>query len=395
MDPNVLPILACPLDGAYPLGLAPLSGEPDDVEEGLLSCPKCGRWFPIHGGIPHLVRDGLRFPDRDRLLVERHRDRIPRDFRERADIRKYYGGEETMTSEDRLILDEGAYWSSYSRLHYAVGDTSFLDVRSRSTHPSFYPLGVLERDDKDRNRKFGMWPDHLSRIIYGFLHSIEPGWALDAGCGAGQFGLEASYRGWNVAAIDIAVGALSVGRDYARRIGRSMHYIYAEPSHPPFRRGAFDLLMAKDSLHHLPRLDVALSSICSTLKPEARALIFDHIGSSPLARLIKDRVKPFLHAKILRRYPRVAVPEDLLRESPSEDAGRDDVLSELTRCFDIHTCIKEIMLYHDLEFSIHYAYGRRLWFTRIMTFMIRWLIEKPMMLFQPAEFAVIIGKRRP
>src|SRR5688572_2479809 len=43
------------------------------VEEGALSCAGCRRWFPITGGIPDLVPDGLREPERDKPFLEKWR----------------------------------------------------------------------------------------------------------------------------------------------------------------------------------------------------------------------------------------------------------------------------------------------------------------------------------
>jgi len=267
----LLDILACPIDGNSPLELieietSPLPagknlahkfcrfycaeknravGEPrevdscnrcrnEDIVEGVLFCRKCSRWFPIRNGIAHLVRDGLRHQAEDIEFLKQHKNSLNSTITEKGKPINLLGTQVQPTPADIQCLREGAYWSDYIKAFYAVGDTSILDVRSRSTHPSFYYLGILERDDKDRNRLYGMWPNHLGRVVFGALASLEQGLALDVGCGGGQFGLEAAYRGWEVFAIDIALGALEVGRDYAKKKGLDVHYIYAEPQNPPF-----------------------------------------------------------------------------------------------------------------------------------------------------------------
>jgi SAM-dependent methyltransferase len=299
-----------------------------------------------------------------------------------------------VTPEDRRYLDEGAYWSDYVRVHYDVGDTSILDVRSKSNHPSFYNLGLLERDDKDKARLYGMWPDHLSRVIFGFLENLKPGRALDVGCGGGQFGLEAAWQGWDVVAIDIAPGALEVARDYAARVGKKIDYIYAEPSNPPFQESAFDLLMAKDALHHLPHLDRVFGNFDKILRDKAHFLFFEHVGNSPIAQKIKNWINRYLHPKIQKRYPLVEVPDVLKRGAPCEDLGREDIIRLTEKHFQIRKAVFEIMLYHDLEFSVYYAFGKRLWFSSLAAWLIRWLIEKPLLLFQKPEFAVLLGNKR-
>ena len=382
------------MDLHSPLEMIPLNKREQDIFDGILFCESCGRWFPIRKGIPHLARDGLRRQEEDLVFLSLHKEKLPPRITETGIPLNLAGGKVRYSSEDLHCQSEGDFWSRFIEAHYAVGDTSILDVRSRSTHPSFYNLGVLERDDKDRNRRYGMWPDHLSRVIYGFLESLEPGRALDVGCGGGQFGLEAAYQGWEVVAMDVALGALEVGRDYASKIGQTVHYIYAEPSNPPFREGVFDLLMAKDSLHHFSRLDKVFPSLHRLLEDNGRFLFFEHVGLSPVARWIKNRANRCLHPKIQRRYPRVEIPEILRQGAPCEDIGREEILGLTNRYFHVRKSVKELMLYHELEFSIHYAFGKRMWFTRPVTWFIRWFMEKPLLLFQKPEFAVLLGDKR-
>ncbi len=426
----LIDILACPVDGNFPLKLIELESrrcpagknlahkycnyycaksgnlisEPketdlcgqcrnEDIIEGVLVCTGCGRWFTIREGIPYLVRDGLRHQDEDLRFLERHRNHLDASITQYGKPINLTGARIQPAPLNTQFLEEGAYWSEYIKAYYAVGDTSVLDVRSRATHPSFYNLGVLERDDKDRERLYGMWPNHLGRVLFGALASLAPGLALDVGCGGGQFGLEAAYRGWEVAAIDIALGALEVGRDYAGKKGLDVYYVYAEPMNPPFRKGIFNLLMSKDALHHLPNLEAVFQRLDGLLKDKGKILFFEHVGQSPIAAAIKRRANRYLHPKIQRRYPRVEVPEVLRRGSPFEDVGRDEILHLAKKYFHIRTEVKELMLYHQLEFSIYYAFGKRKKFTQFLTWFIRWFIEKPLLLIQKPDYAIIFGEK--
>jgi uncharacterized protein YbaR (Trm112 family) len=69
--------LCCPLDRAGPLTLHALAEEGDEVLEGALLCPECGRWYAIMEGVPHLVRDGLRLVEDEMALLRKHAGRLP------------------------------------------------------------------------------------------------------------------------------------------------------------------------------------------------------------------------------------------------------------------------------------------------------------------------------
>jgi uncharacterized protein len=57
-------ILACPIDKHYPLELH-VFVEKEQISEGLLVCPECGRWYPIIDEIPELLPDDLREQKRE------------------------------------------------------------------------------------------------------------------------------------------------------------------------------------------------------------------------------------------------------------------------------------------------------------------------------------------
>lgn len=64
IDPEMLNILACPIDKHYPLESYFFTWvAADKVETGILFCSKCGRWYPIGNKvktIPELYPDSLR-----------------------------------------------------------------------------------------------------------------------------------------------------------------------------------------------------------------------------------------------------------------------------------------------------------------------------------------------
>ncbi len=48
-----------------------------EIDEGVIVCPSCGRWYPIVNSIPVLMDDKYRDVERDREFAERVKDKLP------------------------------------------------------------------------------------------------------------------------------------------------------------------------------------------------------------------------------------------------------------------------------------------------------------------------------
>jgi uncharacterized protein YbaR (Trm112 family) len=55
MKKDLLDILACPVCKGSPLHLRADNEKGGEVIEGVLTCPKCGRAYPIEGSIPNML----------------------------------------------------------------------------------------------------------------------------------------------------------------------------------------------------------------------------------------------------------------------------------------------------------------------------------------------------
>lgn len=73
--------LYCGLEGEM---LSEIEERPDcdecyarEIEEGLLLCTQCNRWYPIIEDIPHMLPDSLREKDEDLSFLKKWRDEIP------------------------------------------------------------------------------------------------------------------------------------------------------------------------------------------------------------------------------------------------------------------------------------------------------------------------------
>lgn len=77
-------ILACPVDKHAPLELYECRADGGSVEEGAIYCPRCSRFYPVVGGIPVMLPDGLRDRAEDVGFLERNRGALPEKVHSRA-----------------------------------------------------------------------------------------------------------------------------------------------------------------------------------------------------------------------------------------------------------------------------------------------------------------------
>jgi len=73
---KLMDILACPIDKFFPLELLVFE-EKEGINSGLITCPKCNRWYPIIDEIPHMLPDDLREQPEDLSFLQKWKDKIP------------------------------------------------------------------------------------------------------------------------------------------------------------------------------------------------------------------------------------------------------------------------------------------------------------------------------
>jgi uncharacterized protein len=89
MKKSMLDILACPIDKYYPLELFEIKVKHDIdtaneseavVEDGLLFCPKCSRFYPIIDEIPIMLPDELRNKQQDIEFLHKWHQKLPAEI---------------------------------------------------------------------------------------------------------------------------------------------------------------------------------------------------------------------------------------------------------------------------------------------------------------------------
>lgn len=76
MKRSLLDILACPIDKHHPLELYVFE-EKTEVDEGMMFCSKCSRWYPVRDQIPELLPDELRKENEEIYFLKKWKDHVP------------------------------------------------------------------------------------------------------------------------------------------------------------------------------------------------------------------------------------------------------------------------------------------------------------------------------
>ena len=84
MRRKLMEILACPICKHHPLDLHVFEEKEDEIEEGVLVCSNCDRWYPIIETIPHMLPDDLREEKDDLEFMKKFKDRIPKETTEKG-----------------------------------------------------------------------------------------------------------------------------------------------------------------------------------------------------------------------------------------------------------------------------------------------------------------------
>lgn len=385
---QTLEIVRCPAcEGDARLSPAAILKEAEDGEilDAVLTCEKCSKWYRMEDGIADLVRDGLREVDDERRFLEAHRHAIPP---------KIQAITTKPSAADEAIIDEGRHWGAFMRHFWDRGDRSIFDLRVRGTHPSLLVKGIEAIDSRDRDREWGFFPAATGRLLFPPLDAWKGKHALDIGCGGGQFGLEAAYRGVSVCSFDPSFEEVRLGREHARAMGlRNIEYFRADPAHPPFAAGSFQLLMAKDSLHHVPELDAVFPRLLALLEEDGAIVLHEHVANSPRKGWLMAKLAPPLVEKARRRHPRVEVPEELLRDSANEDVSADRIVPLLEKHFRREAARDDLFLAEELEMLVHYAFGHRRWLSKLVYTMAHPL-ERLLILLGERQHLSYRGRRR-
>ena len=175
------------------------------------------------------------------------------------------------------------------------------------------------------------------------------GRVLSLGCGAGHLEREAMRLGLGreIEGVDVSEGAIEIARARAEAAGlHGISYRAADLNHLEFPVGHYDLVLFKQALHHIERLEHVLDQVRRCLRPDGWFVLNEFVGPTRLQwtepQLEEvNRLLPMLPTSLRRvgeqvrervaRVPR----EQIAAHDPSEAVRSSEIMSLLEERFEI------------------------------------------------------------
>lgn len=128
------------------------------------------------------------------------------------------------------------------------------------------------------------WGEHgpIGRWLVAGVETLEPGTAIDLGCGEGSDALWLAERGWTVLGVDVSATALDRAREHAARLGlQDQARFERHDLADSFPEGTFDLVSAQ--FLHSPvaapgERESILDRAARAVAPGGRLLVVSHQG---------------------------------------------------------------------------------------------------------------------
>lgn len=139
---------------------------------------------------------------------------------------------------------------------------------------------AVDWNERYRQRARGLWSGRVNDVVRDEVPGLEPGRALDVGCGEGADAIWLARRGWTVTGLDVSSVALERAAVAAAEAGVRVEWVCADltVSSPP--AAAFELVSVQyPALPHAP--GDSLGAIVGAVAPGGVLLVVGHGPPDP------------------------------------------------------------------------------------------------------------------
>ncbi|MDY6863481.1 MAG: methyltransferase domain-containing protein [Thermodesulfobacteriota bacterium] len=189
-----------------------------EIEEGLLECPQCGKWYPIINTIPIILPNALDiFPE----FLEKYKNILP---------------EWNFSSLDKKVFEKEK-------------------LKTQKSFGFEWKIYSVTRDERDKKYclEGGLTPDFFKGKT-----------VLDAGCGYGRHTRIISQWAKEIIGIDLSVSIFNA-RNVTKDIP-NVHLVQGDLFEPPFLKEKFDIVYSWGVLHHTPNPRKAFETLKNFVK---------------------------------------------------------------------------------------------------------------------------------
>ncbi|NCL76265.1 MULTISPECIES: bifunctional 2-polyprenyl-6-hydroxyphenol methylase/3-demethylubiquinol 3-O-methyltransferase UbiG [unclassified Rhodococcus (in: high G+C Gram-positive bacteria)] len=134
-------------------------------------------------------------------------------------------------------------------------------------------------DERYRSRP-ALWSGEPNRHLVGEAAELEPGLALDVGCGEGADAIWLARRGWRVDGVDVSGVALQRAAEHADRAGAEIAgritWLHENLTAWDPGRGRYDLVSAQYMHLPPPERDVLFRRLAEAVAPGGTLLVVGH-----------------------------------------------------------------------------------------------------------------------
>ncbi len=131
-----------------------------------------------------------------------------------------------------------------------------------------------ERWDERYRSEDRLWSGHVNGSLPAEVDGLDPGTALDVGCGEGADALWLAEQDWTVTAVDISGVAIERGRAEAERRGVRVTWIAGDfPADTP---GRFDLVSLHYPAFPIADLESVANGLTDAVAPGGILLLVGH-----------------------------------------------------------------------------------------------------------------------
>ena len=121
-----------------------------------------------------------------------------------------------------------------------------------------------------------VWSGRPNGALVSEVADVQPGRALDVGCGEGADAVWLALQGWKVTALDVSRVALARAELHARAAGAHVQWVHAGLVEARLPAGAFDLVSAQyPALRRTPGTD-AERALLAAVAPGGILLVVHH-----------------------------------------------------------------------------------------------------------------------